>query len=262
MNTTWKWKLGMLAIAALVARPAIGSADCRAASPDYTIALLELYTSEGCDSCPPADRWFSALDLGATPPRVAALAFHVDYWDRLGWHDRFDSSAFTQRQYEQMQRHDTAFVYTPQVLLQGTDFASWRSAPQPTRALAAINARPARATIELAAAPGHHAVVAIDVHVRVPQMADRDHAVVAVALVQSGLASDVKSGENAGKHLVHDHVVRAWRSGLAVGASGELRQRVELPLPADSGPMQIVAWAEDSANGDVLQALTLALCER
>jgi hypothetical protein len=262
MNATWKWKLGMLAIAAIVARPAIASADCRAASPDYTIALLELYTSEGCNSCPPADRWFSALDLGATPPRAAALAFHVDYWDHLGWRDRFDSAAFTQRQHEQMQRHDSTFVYTPQVLLQGGDFASWRSVRQPTQALAAINARPARATIELVATPADHATVAIDVHVRVPQVADRGHAVVAVALVQSGLASDVKAGENAGEHLVHDHVVRAWRSGLAVGASGELRQRVELPLPRDSGPMQIIAWAEDSTNGDVLQALTLALCDR
>jgi hypothetical protein len=261
MTTTWKWQLGILAVAAIVARPTVGSADCRAVSPEYTIALLELYTSEGCDSCPPADRWFSALDLGAATPRAAALAFHVDYWDHLGWRDRFGSSAFTKRQYEQMQRHGTAFVYTPQVLLQGSDFTSWRRAPQPTQALAAINARPARATIELAAAPTEHGSVAIDVHARVPQLADRDHAIVAVALVQSGLGSEVKAGENAGKRLVHDHVVRAWRSGLAVGATGELRQRVELALPSDAGPLQIVAWAEDDASGDVLQALALALCE-
>jgi hypothetical protein len=260
MITTWKWHLGMLAVAAILARSAMGGTACRAASPEYTIALLELYTSEGCDSCPPADRWFSALDLGAAQPRAAALAFHVDYWDHLGWRDRFDSSAFTQRQYEQMQRHDTAFVYTPQVLLQGNDFA-WRGTHQPTRALAAINARPARATIELAAAPTERKSVAIDVHVRVPQAADRGHAVVAMALVQSELASDVKAGENTGKHLVHDHVVRAWRSGLAVGATGELQQRVELPLPDEHGPLAVVAWAEDAANGDVLQALSLALCE-
>jgi hypothetical protein len=80
-------------------------------------------------------------------------------------------------------------------------------------------------------------------------------------LVQSGLASDVKAGENEGKHLVHDHVVRAWRSGLAVDASGELRQRLELQLPSDSGPLEVVALAEDGANGDVLQALALPLCD-
>jgi len=262
MITTWEWKLGVLAVAAVVAWPVAGNAACRAASPEFTVALLELYTSEGCDSCPPADRWFSSLDLGPAAPRAAALAFHVDYWDRLGWRDRFGSSIFTQRQYEQMRRHDTTFVYTPQVLLQGNDFGSWRGAQQPTRALAAINARPARATIELAAAPTDRASIAVDVHVRVPRAPDGSHAVVAVAVVQSGLASDVKAGENEGKHLVHDHVVRAWRSGLVVGTSGELQQRVELPLPSESGPLEIVAVVEDAASGDVLQVLALPFCAR
>ncbi len=259
MSTTWTWKLGILAAAALLAGPALGSVACRAASPEYTIGLFELYTSEGCDSCPPADRWFSALNLGADKPRAAALAFHVDYWDHLGWHDRFDSAAFTRRQYLQMQRHDSAFVYTPQVLLQGSDF-TWRSAGQPTRALATINARSPRASIELAASPTGHASVSVDVHVRVPELIDRGHAVVAVALVQNGVVSDVKAGENNGKHLVHDHVVRAWRPGLAVPATGELHQQVELPLPSEPGSLALVAWAEDNTSGDVLQAVTLALC--
>ncbi len=261
MNTSWRRRLGTAAVAAIAVWPAAGEADCRAVSPDYTVALLELYTSEGCDSCPPADRWFSSLHLGPDTPHAAALAFHVDYWDRLGWHDRFSSAQFTQRQYEQMRRHDTSFVYTPQVLLESNDFASWRDARQPTRALTLINARPPKATIELAATRTGHGAIAVDVHVRVLQAPERAHAVVAVALVQSGLASDVKAGENEGKHLVHDHVVRAWRSGLAVDASGELRQRVELPLPSDSGPLEVVALAEDGANGDVLQALALPLCD-
>lgn len=261
MVTTCSWKLGILVAAAIVAWPVVGHADCRAASPQYTIALFELYTSEGCDSCPPADRWFSALDFGPAASRAAGLAFHVDYWDRLGWRDRFGSAAFTERQYEQMRRHRSAFVYTPQVLLQGGDFAVWRSAAQPAAALAAINARPARATIELAAAPIDRASIGIDVHVRIPNASDRNHAVVDVALVQSGLQSDVKAGENAGKRLVHDHVVRAWRPGLAVGPAGELRQRVYLPLPTESGSEEIVAVVEDSVAGDVLQVLALPLCD-
>src|SRR5271169_4485890 len=138
MNTTWKRKLGTVAVAAIAVWPAAGKADCRAVSPNYTVALLEFYTSEGCDSCPPADRWFSSLHLGPDAPHAAALAFHVDYWDRLGWRDRFGSAAFTQRQQEQMRRHDASMVYTPQVLLQGNDLTTWRSAPQPTRALTLI----------------------------------------------------------------------------------------------------------------------------
>lgn len=261
MMTTWRLTLGILSMAALSASTAAANNDCRAASPDYTVALVELYTSEGCDSCPPADRWFSGLDLGSSPPRAAAVAFHVDYWDRLGWRDRFDSPVFTQRQNEQLRHQDGTFVYTPQILLQGHDFATWRGTSQPSRALALINSRPARASIELAATPTAAAAIAVDVHVRVPQAEDRAHVVVSLALVQSDLVSEVKAGENAGKRLKHDHVVRAWRSGLAVDAGGELKQRVELPLPNDSGKLEVVAWAQDDGSGNVLQALSLPLCD-
>ena len=250
-------------LAAVVAlSPALSGADCRAVSPDHTVALIELYTSEGCDSCPPADRWFSALDLGEAPQRAAALAFHVDYWDRLGWRDRFGSATYTERQYEQKTRRHAAFVYTPQVLVHGAEFSSWRGAGQPTSALAAINARPARATIELAAAPSDGNSTVVDLQVRVPQARDRANAVVAVALTQSALATEVKAGENAGKRLVHDHVVRLWRPAAPVGATGELRQHFSLPIPSDRGPLTIVAFAEDARTGEVLQALTLPVCSK
>jgi hypothetical protein len=239
--------------------PASTGAQCRAASPEHTVALVELYTSEGCDSCPPADRWFSALDVGATTQRAAALAFHVDYWDRLGWTDRFGNAAYTRRQHEQMARRHAGVVYTPQVLVQGADFSGWRGA-QSASALAAINARPARAAIELVAAPVRSDSVAVDLYARVPQVGDRANAAVALALTQSGLATEVKAGENAGRRLVHDHVVRVWRPAAAIGPSGELRQHFDLALPADRGGLEIVALVENTATGEVLQALPLALC--
>ena len=74
--------------------------------------MVELYTSEGCSSCPPADRWLSALKDG---PPVVALAFHVDYWDRLGWKDRNASPAYTRRQAAQQRFNGARFSYTPQV---------------------------------------------------------------------------------------------------------------------------------------------------
>jgi hypothetical protein len=259
MNAKWICILGGAATALW---PALSGAECRAASPNHTVALIELYTSEGCDSCPPADRWLSALNLGAPATRAVALAFHVDYWDRLGWRDRFGSATFTERQYEQMGRRHAAFVYTPQVLLQGTEFSRWHDAGQPIAALATINARPARATIELVAQPVDGSTAAVDLYVRVPHIRDRTHAAVVVALTQSGLANDVKAGENAGKRLVHDHVVRAWHAGAPIGVAGELRQHFNLPLPTNRGPLQIVAFAENTATGDVLQALALPVCTR
>jgi hypothetical protein len=239
---------------------AAAPAACDGKSSDRLVTLVELYTSEGCDSCPPADNWLSRLTR-ADETRAVAIAFHVDYWDRLGWSDRFASAKYTARQYQQMQRQQSSFVYTPQVLVQGRDFGQWRSSGEPSAAIAAINARPPRAVIELVAAEqGTDAVV--DVHVSVPDVRDRGRASVAVALVQSKLSSDVKAGENAGKQLHHDHVVRQWRDGFGVDASGELRQRLQFPLPHDAGPVEIVAFAEDSKNGDVLQALALPLCGR
>jgi hypothetical protein len=114
--------------------------------------------------------------------------------------------------------------------------------------------------IELVVAPVDGSTAAVDLYVRIPQIRDRSHAAIAVALTQSGLVSDVKAGENAGKRLVHDHVVRGWRAGAPIGVTGELRQHFNLPLPADRGPLEIVAFAENTATGDVLQALALPVC--
>ena len=94
-------------------------AACEAKSPDHLVALIELYTSEGCDSCPPADNWLSRVVGGDGARRAVPIAFHVDYWDRLGWKDRFASAKYTDRQYEQMRRQRSTFVFTPQVMLQG-----------------------------------------------------------------------------------------------------------------------------------------------
>src|SRR5215470_5263892 len=249
----------LLAIALSLA-PTLLHAECRAASAKATVALIEMYTSEGCDSCPPADKWLAALKLDTAAAPAVALAFHVDYWDRLGWRDRFGSAAFTQRQYEQASRRGDGFIYTPQVLLHGRDFPSWHSGDQPATAIASIDARPARAAIELTTATVERDAVSVDLHVRVPEARDRAYAVAAVALTQDGLASEVKAGENAGKRLAHEHVVRAWEPGLAVGPGGELRRNIRFALPADPGPLSIVAFAENARTGEVLQALALPLC--
>ena len=87
---------------------------CRAESNERAPTIVELYTSEGCSSCPPADRWLSTLK---GRPDVLALSFHVTYWDRLGWPDRFANPEFTERQYQAAQRQGSAQVYTPQVMV-------------------------------------------------------------------------------------------------------------------------------------------------
>jgi hypothetical protein len=103
-------------------------------------------------------------------------------------------------------------------------------------------------------------VANVDVDVRVPDRRDRADAQVNVALVQGSLASDVAAGENAGMHLAHEHVVRQWHEGLELDANGEVHQRIGLALPSETGPLTIVAFAERSGTGEVLQALSLPFC--
>jgi hypothetical protein len=254
MHRSMNWLVAGAAAALLTA--GVAHAQCQAHSDKQTVALLELYTSEGCSSCPPADRWFSGIALA--PTSAIALALHVDYWDRLGWKDRFASAGYTARQYEQMRRQQAAYVYTPQVLLQGRDFRQWGVRGEPASAVSAINARPSRAAFELVASTKGEAAQ-IDVHVSVPEPRDRSRARIVVALVQDHLTSTVSAGENAGRRLEHDHVVRQWHAAPGLDGAGELRERIAFKLPSDGGPVSVVAFAEDAGTGDVLQALALPL---
>jgi hypothetical protein len=254
------WVAGaVLTMAALFASIAAAvpaaTAGCSAKSGAQTAVLLELYTSEGCESCPPADRWLSS----SFPPRagnaaVIPLAFHVDYWDRLGWKDRFATRAWTDRQYAAAHAAGSTLVYTPQVLLQGKDFSGWRNAPTSKTTVDAANARPARAEIALETLPREGAV-AVKATVRVPDAANRKGAALFVAFVDSGLVSEIKAGENAGKQLRHDHVVRTLRGGIPLN-SGSVAEDIVLPLPVEAGTAAtVVAFVQNIDTGDVLQAL-------
>ncbi|MDP9045059.1 MAG: DUF1223 domain-containing protein, partial [Pseudomonadota bacterium] len=106
--------------------PALAAPSCSVLSTDPSPSVVELYTSEGCSSCPPADRWLSRVNA---EPRVVALAFHVDYWDRLGWKDRFASAEYTGRQSQQQGVSGARFSYTPQVLVDGVDRPDWAREP-------------------------------------------------------------------------------------------------------------------------------------
>lgn len=233
---------------------------CSATSGARTLPLVELYTSEGCDSCPPADRWLRTTfpPGAATATRASVLAFHVDYWDGLGWHDRFSSHEYTERQRALMQAAGTRTVYTPQVLLQGRDRGLWRNGSI-TDTMQEIAREAPRARIALEIHPERGEVV-VDVQASVVGISASD-AEIHVAFTDSELASSVTAGENAGVRLIHDHVVRGFVAGPPFKPDGSSNGVVRLPLPRERGQNPtIVAFVQHRTKGQILQSLSIPLC--
>jgi len=235
---------------------------CSAASAPHTTALVELYTSEGCDSCPAADRWLSSLSAqGFSPDRVVPLALHVNYWDYIGWKDPFARGEFAVRQHKLAQMRRPVIVYTPQVLLQGQDFRRWGSSAFP-EAVARINAKPARARIALAIRAVEPRAIRAEFSAQLVDPAERKNAAVYLAAYENMLASDVRAGENRGKRLEHDFVVREWIGPIGFGESLKLEEKRALPLlpKAQTKHLGIAAFVQNRSNSEVLQALMLPAC--
>jgi len=261
----------LLSLMACAAAPAVLAAtpaetDCRASSAAATAALVELYTSEGCSSCPPADRWLSGLSAGDTARgRVVPLALHVTYWDDLGWKDPYARAEFTARQHGWKTLHEDSYVYTPQVVLAGQDYRRWSDSRQFWRDVQAVNDKPARASIALSARPaGAAGETDIEVEVRIPAAADRAHAALFLATTADGVSSRVAAGENAGSMLHHDHLARSWAGPLPLSAEERTTVRSRLPAGASApgrvpgGAAGVVAFVENTADGRILQAVAAA----
>jgi hypothetical protein len=233
--------------------PAAAAPACVAQSGEHRAVLLELYTSEGCDSCPPADRRLSQYKGQAEyAGKLVPLAFHVDYWDRLGWTDRFASPQYTQRQYAMAGLARSRSVYTPQFLRNGRD---WRGSGGP---LDGAGELPAGASIalELGAANGGQLTVSGSI------TAARAGAEAWLALYENNLESQVRAGENGGKTLRHDYVVRRLIGPLAPGPEGRLALRQQIVLEAGwkRADLGVAVFVQDKASGEILQALQRHAC--
>lgn len=238
--------------------------DCESRSTAKRVAVLELYTSEGCNSCPPADRWMSSLQArGFSTDRVVPLAFHVDYWDYLGWRDRFAQASFSSRQRTQANRGRTGIIYTPQLLLNGADIRQSYPDAAFSERLTRVNNGTATAELRLVQRPAA-AGISIEIESRVLEPSTWKFADTYVALIENNLSSDVKSGENAGKVLLHNFVVREMIGPLRTDGSGRLRwnQTVALNGQWKRPDLNIVAFVEDIRDGNVLQTLHAPFCRK
>src|SRR5690606_35242540 len=133
---------------AIAATPCAAGA-CKVESGAQVLPLVEIYTAEGCNECPPADRWFSALSRTTSPTQAALLAFHVDYWDEFGWPDRFADHAYSQRQDLRITLAKKKVTYTPQVMIGSDVRVKWRAAARLPSPLERVRARPAAGELAL-----------------------------------------------------------------------------------------------------------------
>jgi hypothetical protein len=254
----------ILAASALALSGAAPAADpaCSTYSGPHTTALVELYTSEGCDSCPAADHWLSSLFArGFRPDQVVPLALHVDYWDYMGWKDPFAKGEFSMRQRKLAQMRRPVIVYTPQVLLQGQDFRRWGS-DRFAAEVARVNSRAARARIALTIRSVTPQAIHAEIVAQLFDPAGHKNAAVYLAAYENKLASKVSAGENRGRRLEHDFVVREWIGPTGFGEGPRLEEKRALPLlpGASAKHSGVAAFVQNRSTGEVLQALMLPAC--
>lgn len=224
--------------------------SCSAKSAAQLTPVIELYTSEGCSSCPPADAWLSTLKAAQREGKVVAQAFHVNYWDYIGWTDRFAAPAYTQRQRELSARTRLNSIYTPQIAKNGLTIRDYDA----KNAIASSEA--AAATIELMQTQPNRFEAKI-----APVQASAAWSAYFTVTEHEHL-SKVTSGENRGETLKNDFVVRQYIPlGAFTGAQtlkfSSLAPTVMNSANGKTHPRQINLVITDSKSGKTMQALSL-----
>jgi hypothetical protein len=230
-------------------------AACRVDSGTTRAALVELYTSEGCSSCPPADRVLHQLTTAG--PRIVPLALHVDYWDAIGWKDRFAQPSFARRQAWEVQANDHGTSYTPHFFVNGREVADWHDLQGDLRPSAQPS--PARIAIAAEPRPGGNLRVKVDGTV-FANPASHGPLQLYVVVTEGQLSSQVDAGENRGVRLKHDAVARNWIGPIAVDGRGATFDRVINVPQLANGHVGVVAFIQDAKTAEVLQAADTGVC--
>jgi hypothetical protein len=247
-----------IAIALSGSMSAASFAACDARSGPMKAALVELYTSEGCSSCPPADRQLSRLREVLDPAaEVVPLALHVKYWDYIGWKDPYAQDHFGERQSWLVRANQRRTVYTPQFFVGGAELRSWRGGLRDQ--VRQLNAVPAAAAIRIRAGEAASGTLALSADATA--RAETGPAELTLAVAESGLVSKVTRGENGGATLAHDHVVRAWIGPIPLrDGAARVEREIALPTAWNRAKLEVVAFVQDRHSGAVLQALSASGC--
>jgi hypothetical protein len=225
------------------------AASCTAQSGAKRQAVVELYTSEGCSSCPPAEQWLGK-QFGSTDPNAIALAFHVVYWDYLGWKDQWAKPEFTQRQRWLSAKQGLTTIYTPGIFLSGQEWRDWDSSQDLKNQFSRVRQQDASIILRLDQTEGSSQVKiaarAID-----PGKPIDPTTQVFIATTRAPFTNKVNAGENRGETLSHAHVVRQWLGPFSVNAQGVINATATLL----SDDQNIVAIAQNTKTGQIIQAV-------
>ena len=236
---------------------ALVAAECSSKSGTTKVPLLELYTSEGCSSCPPADKWLSSMKLSAN--KVVPLAFHVDYWDYIGWKDRFAKPEYSVRQNRNVTFSGSSFVYTPQFSINGQDFRGWNDS-RLNQVVESSLKQPSRANLTLNTTNQENGDILLKASAQVLELEDSKHSEIYIAIYENKLVSNVKAGENNGRELKHDYVVRDLLGAYQLNNKSEFSKSITLKPEWKGRNAGAVIFVQNSQNGEILQSLQLPFC--
>ena len=215
-------------------------------------AVLELFTSEGCSSCPPADELAAKIQKEMAGQEVYVLTYHVDYWDRLGWKDNFSSADFSNRQRQYGSWLNVSPVYTPQVVVNGkAQFVGSDAAAIRRAILEQLEAKPVATLTMQASLEGEGLKLKYQTG---PALHDSR---LLVAIIQKAAQTKVLRGENAGHILDHIQIVRKLQSEPRVSAEGTAI--VNLPKDFNAQSWEILGLVQDQRNGEILAVTKVSL---
>ena len=253
--------LAMLVVAVISICMAVMAKTTDAGLPRKTV-VVELFTSEGCSSCPPADELLGHLrqDLSAKNIQVIPLGFHVDYWDGLGWKDRFSSAGFTQRQERYAQALKVDGPYTPEMVVDGEVEFVGNDSGKAQRTISQQASQLETAQVKIASADADQ----LKIQAKGPAApSGSGNALVMLAITEDNLTTQVGSGENGGRTLHHAAVVRELRQ-VGTLQSGSIETTVPLKLQKDwkRDDLRAVVFVQNGPSGKIEGAGSVALADQ
>jgi len=232
----------------------------QAESGDTQLAVLELFTAEGCGLCPAADRWVHKLpEQGITDDQLIILGFHIDYLnDHKGWVDRFSSPVFSDRQRQQAQLNLYQTVYTPEFVVSGEVIHNWQKHVKDV--VQAVNGFEPEASINLNVVEQQDELV-IDSQISIQGNENKQYSKLYLAVTEDDIISKVNGGDNAGATFNHQHLVRTWLGPFDLNENGETKISSVIKIDDEwkLDKVSIVAVVQNLEDGFVLQGLKLAL---